>query len=743
MTSYSSFVSRVLPFLLGLCFGSGILALLLGSLTLKTPISFLTTSLITSGTKGIFISLLSLLLFFYLNKKIKGETAAYGFLSGAVSSSILLYTSSWTTLSFAYISDSVLSYTALYSLIIFFLCTPFISNRTLIAGSFTALAFLLILFFKETGWLPVYSDDHGSVTYRLSLLKTWFPSIPLYNTEWNAGTDWRDFFATGILNVFFLFYPLIRFMKNIDDAYVIIVPGIIFIITPLSSYIGARVLSLSHTSAALAGFLAVTAHANWYKWGLSYGSMGFVCSSAIFPLFLALAIRTLDHSSKTPIRILAGLIISGSLCIFWSAQGLSMIPLIIFTLVKIKHLFRSKRIMVSGLLLVMLHLPWIILFLNVSKVGSFVSLESSSKMESVYETKEGSQITTSPVVKGKKEAVTKKTVLRTFREHLLKIHPVLYLIGLPALLFIPWNKRYRMPYLATSLWLLFLGTIMVHLKPQLELDRMLVILSLILSIPVGEGLYRLFSSTGKNSLSRYSIGKAVSLSLLLLGFLSVGSIIQKRSWISYHTKNKAFNELALLISENAGSGRTLFSGFVLHDFEGSHIAPLVQLSGSPIMASSPIHNLWWYTDVIPEEYRKRGPAGIEEYLDLYNVTLTIAHERVWKDYFRQSSFRYEEIAIVGRFVVFKRSVPSESYFYSGSGKMLTQNGSGFEIQAETPDVVLRFNYFPFLSVDNCESISPYKVSDSVTLVGLSSCLTDRPVKVKSVSAVRRAFMRDS
>jgi hypothetical protein len=207
--------------------------------------------------------------------------------------------------------------------------------------------------------------------------------------------------------------------------------------------------------------------------------------------------------------------------------------------------------------------------------------------------------------------------------------------------------------------------------------------------------------------------------------------------MSYHTRSSNFDILAQVLSENTGNGRALFSGFILHEFDGSHIAPLPRLSKVPIMASSPVHNLWWYTDVIPEVYRKQGPAGIEEYLDLYNVTLTVAREQVWKDYFRQSSFRYDEIAIVGKFVVFKRNNAPESYFYKGSGKIITQNAEGFILRTNTDHAVLRFNYYPFLSVDNCSSIKPYRISDSVTFIELSSCSTERPVEVKSVSGLKR------
>ena len=55
----------------------------------------------------------------------------------------------------------------------------------------------------------LFTDDHPSFLFRLMQLKEFFPGIPFYNPLWNAGVEAREFFPSGILNVFFLFSPLI------------------------------------------------------------------------------------------------------------------------------------------------------------------------------------------------------------------------------------------------------------------------------------------------------------------------------------------------------------------------------------------------------------------------------------------------------------------------------------------------------------------------------------------------------
>ena len=65
------------------------------------------------------------------------------------------------------------------------------------------------LFLKFAGGRLLFCDDHPSFLYRLQLLREHFPNIPLYDANWNAGHNAREFFATGVLNVFLLCAPFI------------------------------------------------------------------------------------------------------------------------------------------------------------------------------------------------------------------------------------------------------------------------------------------------------------------------------------------------------------------------------------------------------------------------------------------------------------------------------------------------------------------------------------------------------
>ena len=147
-------------------------------------------------------------------------------------------------------------------------------------GLVSIILLLFTGFLQTIGSEIIFSDDHAAVFYRLQLLKENFPFIPFYNPQWNAGTDARDFFATGVLNLFLLTYPLLRIF-DLSSVYTLIVAIAVFGFLPLTLYLGARIAHLDRSAALISAFLGLTATALWYRWGLSYGSMGFVPTVAV------------------------------------------------------------------------------------------------------------------------------------------------------------------------------------------------------------------------------------------------------------------------------------------------------------------------------------------------------------------------------------------------------------------------------------------------------------------------------
>ena len=168
---------------------------------------------------------------------------------------------------------------------------------------------------------------------------------------------------------------------------------------------------------------------------------------------------------------------------------------------------------------------------------------------------------------------------------------------------------YRLPLFLVAAWLSFLGIFLVEVKPQLELDRMLVILSLVSCIPAAKAIEQLMQSVidsathreDKLKFIRYPLA-AFTFSFLVAAPVSATSTIRNRSLYKASFQTNFTQELNSLMTRYQDSGRVLFSGCIIHEMDGGHLAPFTELSGSSIIASSPVHNLWWYTQIFPDEY---------------------------------------------------------------------------------------------------------------------------------------------
>jgi hypothetical protein len=188
-------------------------------------------------------------------------------------------------------------------------------------------------FLNESGGSVLFVDDHAMFIFRLKLLKENFPSIPFWSPLWNAGFDARDFFATGALNAFILASPLV-YLFPIESVYNIIIASILFLVVPTTSYLAARVLNAERVVASVAAVIAMSSSLFWYRWGLKYGTVGFVVSTSMMPLCIALYLRFI--SSNTPQwRHVALLIGSSTLMLLWSPSGIALNPRVLFTITKL------------------------------------------------------------------------------------------------------------------------------------------------------------------------------------------------------------------------------------------------------------------------------------------------------------------------------------------------------------------------------------------------------------------------
>lgn len=605
------------------------------------------------------------------------------------------------------------------------------SKSILISAIQASLCIIPLAFLTYSKGKSVFTDDHAAVAYRLHLLSEYFPHIPVYNPLWNLGTDWRDFFATGILNVFTLFYPLLLLTNSIS-AHAIIVPVLLFVLFPLSCYYATRLHYTSVTGSLLSASIGVCCSTLFYKWALSYGSLGFVCSLTLIPITSSLMLKIIDDCSSGKTLFFSHVIawlITLTLSITWSMQAVALLPLIIATgIYATPHIIRKKTFLCFFLCVLCINLLWMCVFVKVSKVGSFLKAETSAHAEP----SQGNNNFSKKSVKGNAGVFDIKKTQLLIKENLTKANPLLYLFCIPAIFSFA-NIRLRFFLGLTVTWLLLIGTIGSSYKPQLELDRFLLIATVISVFPVAKYIdqFVILPKTRIHSIMQILLSVMIASSLI-----STSAIVQNRGSHKFSLLPEELKTLAQKISLHGGEGRTVFSGFILHDMGGSHLAPLAQLTQKPLVGSSPVHNLWLHTDVIPEDYRKKGPEGVEEYLSLVNSTLVIAHEKVWKEYFSQNPAIYSHVDTVGKFYLFKRA-HTPSYFLNGIGEVIKQEGDRVILKLKSEDATILFNYFPFLTVEKCNTIEPYLNKTSFTFIKLSGCSLNQEIEIRSSSPIKR------
>jgi hypothetical protein len=537
----------------------------------------------------------------------------------------------------------------------------------LLALPVVSAALLVWSFFLASDGSLLFSDDHAMFIFRLKLLRENFPFIPFWSPLWNAGFDARDFFATGALNAFLLALPLL-YSAPIETIYPYLISFLVWILVPGCTYGAARILGFPKLSAALAATLSLSASSLWYRWALKYGTIGFITSGALLPLVVALAIRHLA-AEKPPLRDSFVICVVTTLMLLWSPSGIAALPVVIAAIPFFSRLIRSKRHILTLALLLALNLPWMSMMWKVSKVGRFLNAtQSHTSTAKTADTapervsNHQANLRETNTFRHEAGAVSGKKVLTQWHTFAASLNPVILVCAVPALLSLPASIfRY---WALLSVWLTLLGTVGVSLKPQLELDRMLILNSILLTIPIGSYIANLLSKTSQGL--SWRVASSITGAFVLIGPFTAASIVLNRGDDTYTFANQDVHTLSSVIQEHVGEGRVLFTGCVLHELSGGHLGPLPLWTNAPMVASSYAHNIWKYEQPFPQTALDRGDAGIRDFLDISNATLVAAHEPTWIEYFQKRADEYTQVWRGDRFFLFQRTKYTPSYTFTGS-----------------------------------------------------------------------------
>jgi hypothetical protein len=672
---------------------------------------------------------------------------------GAASILVLLFFVDYITRAYGFFpSDSFRGELFLCGLLLAWLARRSFGNIYFFLPILTVLLCLVAFWVQSNGKLLLF-DDHASFFYRLEMLKENFPEIPHYNPLWNAGIDSRDYFPTGVLNVFFLFAPLI-YALPIETLYNLIIVTIFFILTPLSLYLSARILNRDKKEAFLASFFAITGSILWYRWGLKYGALGFCVSAILLPVNFAVLVRMLDEEFELSLNQAILLTVSLLLMGFWSLSAVAFLPLLLVLLFNIRTLIKKRYLKGVFIVFFIFYLPWAATFLTASKVGAFISLNApADQMEAPVNNKrsenpEDTRDLNNPwsgkmgslVVRAKPQTITFKSIVQHVRDVTIMTNPLILFLSISGLVLLP--RRYRNLFMLLVGWNLFLTIVVSAWKPQLELDRMYLIALFILSIPTAAAVRYILDGAHRRNLFQRSIG-IITGGFLAFSIFSTTAIVHSRREEQYFFTDDTFFKVGSAIESFSKGGRALFPGFILHDLSRAHIAPLVFLSGRPIVASFPFHQVWWYSEQIPENYIKRGLPGVEEYFDLMNADTLVVREPKWIQFMNDNPDYYLFRRIENNFLIYERKRAVLNYFAEGVGELVSQDSNHVRIKLKSEEAVIKFNYFNFLEASGC-TLSPVRYPGELFFIKISKCDDSKSeIIIKAASAPKRVIKEAS
>mgnify|MGYP001486972676 CR=1 FL=1 len=581
----------------------------------------------------------------------------------------------------------------------------------------------------------IFSDDHPTFLFRLITLKESFPNVPSFNPLWNAGIEFRDFFASGALAVFILFYPFI-YIFDLPKTYNYILLLILFFLPLLASYITARMLNLNSKAHFLMAILMLTHGTVFYRWSLTFGTLGFLLAMQMLLPVIAIVYKLGSQQKINKLEIIL-YVFCVSIMLLWPISVLFTAPLIIYVLLNLKNFIFKKEAWIVLVSLIFINLPWMIIFKEASKVESFVSAEHSKAEKAEQQTPINEAI---PSIKKIRDYSQIKNSLKPLRDNLHSLNFCILFLGLVGIALIN-NRKLKLLFSLCFLWLLFLGCLGNSIWPQLELDRFILVGTYILCLPAAISVLFLFDNFRELGLKSIYIRSTIVL-MLTISALSTYRVLGNQTKIPFYYKEEIVENLSSAINKYTKEGRGMFAGFTLHELSNGHIAPLVYFADTPLVARSYKHDHWGYFDVIPPRFRRRKGQRIEEFLDIYNITAIITHDKNWREYFKRHEKLYTEVWQEGRFKIFVRLNAVNNYFLEGSGEILQQRADRIKFKLNTDQAILKFNFLPYLEADKCE-IYPHHVEGAIELIGLKNCPTDKEIVLRSNGALYRLLVLNS
>jgi hypothetical protein len=565
-------------------------------------------------------------------------------------------------------------------------------RRLLLAGLLVSQGWLLVAFLRATGGDPLYRDDHPSFLYRLWLLRESFPSPVLWNPFWNGGYVGSELISTGAYSLWAPALPAVH-LFGVERVYTPYLAVVFLVAIPWITYLALRGLGLGQAASLIGALLSLGVNRYLFLHLLSYGTApSLLISFLVLVVFVILHRAVVDHEAG-PGRWLA-LVAALQVMVLYPATPLFLLPLLASLILGARGITRRTLLFLGAALL-------FLLLVDGSTVWQYVRRPRMSAFLR-HQSTAGFQVDPWQAL--------------TFLGGMLKhTNPLLLVAGLWGLLW-PARRAERLWLLPPVLFFLGLTAVGQQVKPLLQLQRMVVPLSFLLIVPAASALDRHLRERTAASLLLRGLVLAFALAMVA----NVGEILRNRGKERYVTISREVKEMTAWIREHVPpEGRLMFADPGIHAYGGGHVAWLQAATGRGMIAGDYYHFDPRLTDYnpIPKAFRD-SPKKLNDYFALMGVTHVSAYRTERKE--RLGGMRrLRSAAVFGKKEIFATDVEPGFILRGGAGRVTPSiNRLAVTLDRAEEEVVLRFLWFPGLSVEAPATLHPVEVAPGLTFIGL-------------------------
>ena len=565
------------------------------------------------------------------------------------------------------------------------------------------LAVLLSIFalYRETGFRPIYNDDHPSFMHRLWIFAQTFPRLFYYDPTWNGGRVATYLVASGTPAPALFLWPFLRWVP-IETLYTPGLAWLYLVVAPLVAYFALRATGASRGAACCAAILALGTTWEFFKWVLHFGTLG-ATFTALFALPVgALLYRALVLHKQDPLTA-CGLVAASALFLMWPGYwviGLALLPAIFFTVTSWNRRTIAFLAACTSLILLIL-LP---LMVGVSTRTELASFAMQATLVSPHEEASVSQ--------GWVE----------LGDRLRGMNPLIIFFGLLGAPFLP---RFRgRGFLCALLLGLAVFTGWSFLFPGgLAVERAFLPLSFLAIWPAALWCDELFRNPPT---SIRIVPQAALAALLLVHGYSVSRYYGNQTDAPYRVlDDQTQGFIDWLIEKTEPDARILFGGMTVHAYGGGHVAALPIWTGREMVAADYYHFSPRMVEYFaPPRTFRTTDEDVRLYTEILNIGAIVGYdEPSILRFYRKYPEHYEEVGTYpGRLpkTLFRVRRDDASFFLQNSGVVRASiNRIEVELDAPDEDAVIKYLYSPELRTDPGVELFPYPVRD-LNLIGIRS-----------------------